>query len=235
MESLVLLPEMMCDARLFAPQIEALSRDHPVTLAPVTHGERIEEIASTLLDHLPLRFALAGLGFGGMVAMELLRRAPDRVTRLCLIATSPLPETPQQASLREPRIIAARSGRMMEVIEEDMPAAALAPGAGRAAVMARFRAMAADQGSEVFVAQTRALQRRRDQQPVLRRVKQPALLVCGAHDTLTPVKRHEFMADLIPYARLQIIDEAGHLPPIETPEEMTRILRDWMRQPLVLR
>ena len=76
-EPLVFLPGMMCDARLFGPQIAELSADHCVTIAPVTQGERIEEIASGLLDQLPARFALAGLSMGGIVAMELLRRAPD--------------------------------------------------------------------------------------------------------------------------------------------------------------
>ena len=73
-EPLVFLPGMMCDARLFGPQIAELSADHCVMVAPVTQGERIEEIASGLLDQLPARFALAGLSMGGIVAMELLRR-----------------------------------------------------------------------------------------------------------------------------------------------------------------
>ena len=84
-DPLVLLPGLMSDARVFWPQIAELSAKTAVTVAPITQGERIEEIASGLLDQLPKRFALAGLGLGGAVALEILRRAPDRLTRLALI------------------------------------------------------------------------------------------------------------------------------------------------------
>ena len=97
-EPLVLLPDLMCDARLFGPQIADLSRDMAVMVAPLGGGERVEEVASGLLDVLPRRFALAGLGLGGVVAMELQRRAPDRVARMMLMNTSPLAETPQRAA-----------------------------------------------------------------------------------------------------------------------------------------
>ncbi len=90
-EPLVFLPGMMCDARLFGPQLAALSPDYTLTVAPITKGNRVEEIASGLLDTLPRKFALAGNSMGGIVAMELLRRAPDRIA---LMATNALAETP---------------------------------------------------------------------------------------------------------------------------------------------
>jgi pimeloyl-ACP methyl ester carboxylesterase len=115
-DPLVLLPGMMCDARLFAPQMADLSRDHAVMVAPISQGERVEEIASDLLGLLPAKFALAGLSMGGIVAMELLRRAPERITRLALMDTNPLAETPQSAAAYEPMIIGARAGRLDEVL-----------------------------------------------------------------------------------------------------------------------
>lgn len=233
-EPLVLLPGMMCDARLYWPQITDLSRDHAVMVAPITEGERIEEIASALLDALPVKFALAGLSMGGIVAMELLRRAPERITRIALMDTNPLAETPQSAAAYEPMIIGARSGRLDEVMRGFMRPDYLAPGPGRMAVLAQVFAMAQDLGPEVMIRQVRALQRRRDQQPTLRRCKVPALVLCGAQDTLTPLKRHAFMAELIPYARLEVIEDAGHLPTLEAPEAVTRALRAWMAQPFVL-
>ena len=130
-EPLVLLPAMMCDARLFADQVTALSRDRAVMVAPITQGERVEEIASNLIDQLPQRFALLGLSMGGIVAMEVLRRVPDRVSRLCLMDCSPLAETPAEAAAREPLIVRARAGRLEEALQGAMPADHLAPGAGR--------------------------------------------------------------------------------------------------------
>ncbi len=227
-DALVFLPGMMCDARLFGPQIAALSADTGVMLAPVTQGERVEEIARALLDHLPKRFALAGLGFGGVVALEILRRASDRVTRLALMGASPLAETPQEAAMREPQIVKTRAGRLEEVMAEEYRLTHFAPGPFRDEVMGLVRDMSDALGPETFVRQARAMQRRRDQQATLRQCKVPTAVVCGMHDTHLPVKRHEFMAELIPNATLHVLDQAGRLPTLEQPDEVTAILRAWM-------
>lgn len=233
-EPLVLLPGMMCDARLFGPQIAELSSDTAVMVAPVTQGERIEEIASGLLDLLPKRFALAGLSMGGIVAMEILRRAPDRVSRIALMATNPLAETPVVAANREPQIVKARAGRLMEVMQDEMKPNYLAPGPQRGDVLELVMDMADVLGPEVFIRQSRALQRRRDQQAVLRKYRAPALVLCGAHDQLCPVKRHSFMAELMPDAKLAVLEHSGHLPTLEQPAETTDAIRNWMKRPLVL-
>lgn len=234
-EPLVLLPGMMCDARLFGPQLADLSRDQVVTVAPITQGDRVEEIASSILPLLPQRFALAGLSMGGIVAMEILRRAPERVTRIALMDTNALAETPASAAAYEPMIIGAKSGKLDQVMRDMMRPDFLAPGPHRPEVLAAFQQMARDLGPEVFVRQVRALQRRRDQQATLRKCKCPALVLCGEHDGLTPLKRHTFMAELIPYAHLTVIPEAGHLPTLENPAATNAALRDWLRMPLVLR
>ncbi len=234
-EPLVLIPGIMCDARLYGAQIAAFSNEICVTIAPVTQGERIEEIASNLLDQLPKRFAMAGLGFGAMVAMEILRRAPDRVSRIALISTNAQADTPQTAAAREALIVGARSGRLDEVMRTQLKPDYLAPGAHRATVLTAVSSMAQTLGAEVFVRQSRAMQRRRDQQSTLRKCKVPTLVLCGAHDVLTPVRHHSFIAELIEYAKLVVIEEAGHLPPLEQPEQTTEALRAWMKQPLVLR
>lgn len=227
-EALVLLPGMMCDARVFAPQFTTLSRERAVMVAPVNIGERLEIIASTLIDQLPERFALVGQGMGGMVALELLRRAPGRISRLCLISTNPLAETPAAAALREPRMIGAAAGRLDEVMRDTMRADYLANGPDRLNVLNLVYDMARDLGPEVFVSQSRALQRRPDMQGSLRRCKVPALVLCGQEDELTPPKRHEFMANLIPNAKLVVLPGAGHFPTLEQPELTTAALRNWL-------
>lgn len=234
-EPLVFLPGMMCDARLFGPQIAALSADHAVMTAPISGSDRMGEIAAYVLEQAPEKFALAGLSMGGIVAMEVMRRAPDRVTRIALMDTNPLAETPQSAAAYEPMVVGARAGQLEQVMRGFMRPEFLAPGPQRAEILALTMDMALNMGPEVFERQARALQRRRDQQSTLRKCKVPALVLCGELDGLTPVKRHTFMAELIPYAKLAIIEGAGHLPTLEQPDATTAALRAWMAQPFVLR
>ena len=234
-EPLVLIPGLMCDARVFAGQIAPLSAQRPVMVAAPVTGERIEEIASTLLGQLPHRFALLGQGLGGMIALELMRRAPERATRLALVATTPLPPSPETAAAKEAIIVKARAGRLIEALEAEIPALALAPGVERSGVRQVMREMAEALGTRIFVQQVRAIQRRKDQQAVLRKVIQPALVLAGAADAIYPLKRQSFMAEMIPHARLEVLDEAGHLPTLEAPEAALKAIRRWLEQPLVLR
>tara|TARA_R110000751_G_scaffold44303_1_gene101475 strand:- start:851 stop:1561 length:711 start_codon:yes stop_codon:yes gene_type:complete len=231
-DPLVLLPGLMSDARVFWPQIAELSAKTAVTVAPITQGERIEEIASGLLDQLPKRFALAGMGLGGAVALEILRRAPDRLTRLALIDASPLAETPQTAAAREMLIVKVKSGRLADAMREELDPLWLAPGPNRAAILEIAMDMADTLGPEVYIRQARALQRARDQQAVLRKCKVPTLVMCGEVGRLNPVKRHSFMAELLPYAILRVIEGAGHLPTLEQPEATTAAIKEWMKMPL---
>ncbi len=234
-EALVLLPDIMCDARVFGPQLAAFSKDYAITVAPITGGDRVEEIASNLLDVLPRRFALAGLALGASAAMEIVRRAPDRVTRIALINASAFAETPQSAADLEPIIMKARAGNLVAFAEGMLPSDALALGPQRGEVMALVQDMADHLGRDTIVRQARALQRRRDYQAVLRKIKMPALVMCGGQNGSAAIKRHRFLADLIPYAELSVIEGAGRLPTLEQPDATTDALMAWMKQPLILR
>lgn len=230
-DPLVLLPAMMTDARLFSPLLPVLSRYGAVMVGHIGGAQRIEDLATHVLNAAPARFALAGVELGGMVAMEVIRRAPERVTRLALMDTTPLAESPQHAAAREPLIIAARTGRLAEVMADLRPASAFAPGTGRPQILDALRKMADDAGPEVFANQTRALQRRRDQQATLRRVGCPALVLSGQLDSVYPLRRHEVMADLIPPARLVTIQNAGHLALMAQPSKVLEALADWWLTP----
>lgn len=234
-ETLVMIPSLLCDARIFAPQIADLSRDQAVMVAPATCGERMEEIASQILSWAPAKFALMGMGLGGMVAMEIVRRAPDRVTRIALISTTAQADTPEAAAARETQIIAARAGRWSDVLTHEINSTWMAPNADKAELVRLLTQMGQDMGPEAYIRQVRALQRRKDQQAVLHQLRQPTCIMCGRHDGQYTLKRHEFMAELIPYATLDVIEQAGYLPTREAPDNVTDALRRWMKQPLVLR
>jgi pimeloyl-ACP methyl ester carboxylesterase len=231
-EPLVLLPGMMCDARLWRAQVEGLACERMVAVAPTHLGAAVGEVAAQVLAAAPRRFAMAGLGLGGVIALEVLGRAPDRVTRIALMAAEALAETPQAAAAREEAIVAAKAGRLADVVQALPGSTALAPGPRRAEVQALVRRMAMELGPEVFVRQSRLMQRRPDQQRALRHLKAPALILAGAHDSATPVRRQEFLAELIASAVLEIVPDAGHLPPLEAPEAVNAALRRWLALPL---
>jgi pimeloyl-ACP methyl ester carboxylesterase len=234
-ETLVLVPGMMCDARVFWHQVIALSGDVPVLVAAPVRGATVEEMAADLIPALPDRFALAGQGLGGNVALEIQRRAPERVSRIALMSLSVQAESPQAAADREARLVKVQVGRLTEAVAADVPPEALAPGSARAEIREMLRDMALTLGEGVYLRQCRAMQRRADQQKALRRALLPALVLCGAEDTVMPPRRHQFIADMMPYGRLEMIAGAGHLPSLEQPEAVTRALEAWLSAPLLLR
>ena len=234
-DPLVMIPGLMADARLFLPQIVQLGMGRAVHIALPTTGDTVEAMSEAVLAGLPEKFALLGHGLGGDVALDIIRRVPDRVTRIVLMATDPLAEAPQTAAARESRMVAARSGRLIEVMGEEIPLSALEDTEWRDDIVALIKDMAIGLGEGVFIRQSRALQRRPDQQKTMRRVKLPALVIAGAMDTLVPMRRSDFTANLMPFGKLQVIDGAGHLATLEQPEAVNAALAAFLAGPVMLR
>lgn len=233
-EPLVLLGGHMCDARIFTPQISEFSKERMVIVPPVMSGRSIPDYIRGILDHLPRKFAVAGYDLGGFGAMEMLHKAPDRISRIALIAMHALADTPQESAAREADITKARAGCGYTVLE-DRALACVGSGTNRSHTLQVVRDMALVLGPEVMVEQIRAIQKRSDQQSTLRKCRVPAAVLCGEQDPRTPPKRHEFMATLIHYATLHIIPNSGHYPTLEQPEIINDALREWLVQPMVLR
>lgn len=234
-EPIVFLPGMLSDARVFGPQLAELSAEFSTMVVPVHGSETVLDLSNFVATQAPARFALVGHGLGGVIAMDLLRRMPERVTRIALMSTSPLQDTPFDAMAYEPMLIAARMGKLREVVEQIWPVESMAPAESSAAIQDLMLDMARNIGAEGFVRQVRAMQRRRDQQTVLRNCECPALVLCGTHDRLVLPKRHETMAQFLKDGTLVTLPNAGCVPSLESPAETTAALRDWMARPLVLR
>lgn len=222
--TLILLPGMMCDARMWGPQVPALPGAQ--VMLPATL-DTMAAMAGEMLARLPDRFALAGLSMGGILAMEILRLAPGRVERLALLDTNPLAEAPEVQARRPAQIARAQAGDLGGVMREDMKPNYLAPGSDPA-ILDLCLDMALSLGSEAFASQSRALAARPDQCATLAAFTGPALVLMGEHDRLCPRDRHDLMHRLMPQSRLVVIPGAGHLPTLEKPAETTAALRRWM-------
>lgn len=228
MTPLVLIPGMMCDARLFGPQIAAFSGRHTLICAPLSGRSTIKDLAANVLANAPDRFALAGLSMGGIVAMEIIRQAPERIDRIALLDTNPLAEDDQVKARRLPQMTKVRNGGLDVVMRDEMKPQYLSNTPQRSAILDLCMEMALGLGADVFLDQSRALMDRPDQSETLRNVDVPALVLCGRDDALCPVSRHELMAELIPEARLEIIEGAGHLPTLEQPELTNAAITGWL-------
>ncbi|MCR9135279.1 MAG: alpha/beta hydrolase [Alphaproteobacteria bacterium] len=228
MTPFVLIPGMMCDARLFAPQIEAFSADRPIHLAPIGGAETIEAIAAGVLEQAPPRFALAGLSMGGIIAMQIMAMAPERVDRLALLDTNPWPDLPETSANRDRQIALVRQGQLVAVMRDEMKPNYLADGPERGRILDLCMDMALSLGDDVFVRQSSALKIRPDQCKNLEAVRVPTLVMCGAEDTLCPLDRHEEINRRIQGSRLLQIEGAGHLPTLEQPDATNAALREWL-------
>ena len=228
MTPLVLLPGMMCDARLFGPQIAALSGRIEVMVPTLTAHDTMAGLAKDVLATAPPKFALAGLSMGGIVAMEMLAQAPERISRLALMDTNPKAEAPEVQDRRLLHMVAVEGGQLDRIMQEEMKPNYLADGPNRAAILDLCKDMARKLGPEAFIRQSLALRDREDRQEVLRQADLPALVLCGRHDRLCPVHRHTLMHDLLKGSELCIIEDAGHLPTLERPAETTAALVRWL-------
>ncbi|WP_349359545.1 alpha/beta fold hydrolase [Stappia sp.] len=230
MTPLVLLPGMMCDARLFAPQIAAVSSLAPVMTMPVAGRDTMAGLAGDILACAPPRFALAGLSMGGILAMELVRQAPERVARLALLDTNPLAEAEEVKARRGPQIEAVEAGGLDAVMRDVMIPNYLHDPADPNGISDLCLEMARALGPEVFVAQSKALRDRIDQCETLRAYRAPTLVLCGRDDRLCPVSRHELLHALVPHSTFEIVEAAGHLPTLEQPETTTAALVRWLQE-----
>lgn len=226
MGELILLPGMMCDARLFARQVESLQDRMRVTVPLPVGAPSMEQLAANILVEAPGRFALGGVSMGGILAMEIMRQAPDRVTHLALIDTNPFAERDKVKVRRGPQMEAVRGGRLATVMRDEMKPNYFTHREDSAALRELAMVMAMDLGADAFIAQSLALRDRPDYTATLRAVTCPTLILCGRHDQLCPVERHEAMKAMIPHASLHIVEDAGHLPTIETPDIVSTALQE---------
>jgi pimeloyl-ACP methyl ester carboxylesterase len=228
-QDLVLVPGLVCTAALWAPQIDALQAFARVTVADHSGHDTVSGIAASILAAAPPRFALAGLSLGGYIAFEIMRQAPQRVSRLALLDTSAKPfdtaQTPQRLALIE----LARVNGLGPVTERLLPMFIHPDRVTDTLLVETVRQMADDTGFDTFVRQQKAIMSRVDSRPTLRSIKVPTLVLTGRQDLLTPVSEHEEIAKGIEGSHLVIVERCGHLSTLERPEAVNEALRVWAK------
>ena len=224
---LLLLPGMMCDAQMWQPQIEGLDDIcDPIQVGDISGAQSISMIATEVLQAAPLTFALAGLSMGGIVALEIWRRAPERVTHLALLDTNARADTPEKQALRLEQIDRARTGGLRELMLDELKPNYLAEANRRnQGLLDTVVNMAMALGPQVFENQSIALSCRQDSCATLATIDCPTLVLCGKEDQLCPLEYHRFMAAAIPRAELVVLQQCGHLSSMEQPIRVADAIR----------
>lgn len=230
MRTLVLVPGLMCDAGLFAGVLPALSRSRAVLLADVIRDDSMRAMAERLLGQVAGSFDLAGFSMGGMVAMEVMRLAPGRVTSVALMDTNAAADTPETAEWRADCIADVASGGLARLMRKaiipryfsaERPSPEIADDCLRTAEAL---------GPEVFTRQFTALAGRRDQHDTLADYTGRALVLRGAEDDLCSDETHRRIARALRRSHYVEIAGAAHLSLLQEPEAIAQALRDWLNE-----
>jgi pimeloyl-ACP methyl ester carboxylesterase len=230
----VLLPGMNCSPRLWQPVLESPALDAPRSgerldvVQPELRGRCLDDCVDRLLAQLPPRFSLAGLSLGAIVALAVVRRAPERVARLALLAVNPrAPRPDQQAAWAAQRRLLAEGGTARSLQEELLPV--LVSPYRRSSALDEVVLKMADEVGEAALDDQLAIQQTRcDERPALSRVAVPTLVLAGADDALVPVERHEEVRAAVAGARLEVLERTGHLSTLEAPDAVATALSAWL-------
>jgi len=229
-QPLVLLPGLLCDAALWEPQLSALADVARFWVPDLTGYESMKELGESVLRDAPWKeFTLAGLSMGGYVALEVMRQASQRVTRLALLDTRARPETPEETDRRRQLMKLAQTERGFTPVTSRMLPLMLHPSRVKDTQLTKtIREMAERTGVEGYLRQQRAIISRPDFRPGLAKIECPALVLCGRQDQLTPLECSQEMTAEIPGAKLVVVEECGHLSTLERPAVVNAALRGWL-------
>jgi pimeloyl-ACP methyl ester carboxylesterase len=226
--ALVLVPGLLCDALVWRDQMQSFTGSHAVSVPMLDALTSIPAMALALLAHAPPRFALAGHSLGGRIALEVMRQAPDRVTHLALLDTGVHSCAPGEPSRRQELLSLAFTQGMNAVSRVWLPRMVHPARHADRSFMAPLEAMVERRSPESFRNQITALLDRPDATPVLATIRCPTLVLCGREDGWSPVEQHEAIAAAVADSRLAIVDDCGHMAPIERPAEINRELQRWL-------
>ena len=223
----LLIPGTWCNGRVWRPQIKALKNAGMDAIAiDTTPFDNISSMTKAVLAGAPQHFSVAGFSSGGYCALDLVRQAPARVSRLALVATQASAagedfEKPQTLAMLD----AARANPFESVIDGILPA--LVADSNDADARRVITRMAGEVGINGLQNQVAALLDRRDSTPLLSSIAQPTLVVAGEHDALIPAEQQRAMASRIEHARFVQLDGVGHMTPLENPAGLADLLVEW--------
>jgi pimeloyl-ACP methyl ester carboxylesterase len=228
MQTVVMIPGLGSDAAIWRRTIAALDGAVDCLVGDTLSDDTLHGMAQRILDQAPETFALSGVSMGGMVALQIMRIAPQRVTQLALIDTNARPDTFRRKAVRYLSNLVAATTTDFAKLSAHSVGSLIHPSAPND-VREEMTTMGARVGAKIYSRQNRAVAARKDMRPILRSIAIPTAVVVGAEDRLTPVELSREIHELTPGSVFRIIPDCGHLPPIEKPRELAAILLELIR------
>ncbi|HEY9010903.1 MAG TPA: alpha/beta fold hydrolase [Devosia sp.] len=225
----LLIPGLNSTPEVFRHVVPALWSFGPVMVANHTKGEGIAGIAAAILRDAPPRLALLGFSMGGYLAFEIVRRAPERVLKLCLLDTTARPDTAEATAKRRQRIAITEAGGFAKTLDGAFEEAVHPDHRSRDDLRALSKAMSLAVGPEVYVRHQKAIIGRVDSRPMLASIQMPTAVIVGDSDAITPPDAAREMADGIAGAQLTVIERAGHMAVLEQPDATVGAVVQWAR------
>jgi pimeloyl-ACP methyl ester carboxylesterase len=228
MQRLFLLCGLLSDAAIWADVPRRLAAVADVEVISFAGLSSISAMAERVLAEAAPRCAVAGHSMGGRVALEVWRRAPERVTGLALLNTGVHPARETEVESRSLLVRLARTQGMAALADEWLPPMMGASPQRIAELMPTLKAMVQRQTADSFAGQINALLHRPDARPVLPSITVPTLLLSGTNDTWSSLAQHAEMQRTVARSTLVEIAGAGHMSPIERPDAVARALKGWL-------
>jgi pimeloyl-ACP methyl ester carboxylesterase len=226
---LLLVPGTLCDERLWKHQIENLSDLAEVKVCDVTKHDSITGLAQSILEKAPEKFALAGLSLGGIISLEIMRLAPERVKKLALLDTNPTPPKSEQISGWEKFIDMANNGQFLTITIDHLIPVLIHPDRRKDETLVEtIIGMAEKIGKDAYINQLKAVIGRSDQRPILSTIICPTMVIVGSEDRICSIHMSEFITENISNSCLEIVNNSGHLSTLEQPETVSFLLRKWL-------
>lgn len=228
--SVVLLPALLCNAGLFIHQIKALESDYDFFVPENGTATSVRDAAERILNAMPERFILGGISMGGYISFEILRQAPERVAALILMDTNTRSDPPAAQEKRLKMIELVRSQGIESVISPALLDIIAPIHRDDDIIRHILTHMAQTTGIEHYINEQKLIMSRPDSDTLLPEIKCPVLVMGGALDTLSPPDALDAIAAKIPNSAHVIIENSGHLPPLENPAAVTATWRLFFKQ-----
>ncbi|HEX8323678.1 MAG TPA: alpha/beta fold hydrolase [Tepidisphaeraceae bacterium] len=203
-------------ARVIVPDLRGFGR-HPPEEA-FTMDDLADDMAKLMETLGVAPCAVAGLSMGGYVAQALAKKYRGIATRLILVDTKAEGDSPEAKANRDVMADLALSEGSRAVAEQMLPKMT-APDAA-AGVVAELQSIMESQSPQTLAAACRAMRDRDDFQSVLPTLDVPIDFIFGRDDVISPAAAIESIVNGSPQNSLTLIDNAGHMSPIEQPQSV---------------